>query len=184
MSTASPQTSSWWMDRIIGDPSISKLLELVAEGGEVSARGVAGSSTTMLVAAIARNAPGPVVMVVPHLDDADEVVEELIDLGVEAASFPALEVMPGEREPSVDLVSARLGLVRSSLESGLPPVVVAPFPALMQGVPPVADLQDRLRMVRRGWQRTKGWHQQSDKVVHRGRSFGCKLSTLCREAVM
>ena len=56
--------SSWWMERITGDPAVSKLLELVAEGGEVSARGVAGSSTTMLVAAISRRAPGPVVMVV------------------------------------------------------------------------------------------------------------------------
>ncbi len=138
------------MDRISGDPSVSKLLELVAEGGEVSARGVAGSSTTMLVAAIARDAPGPVVMVVPHLDDADEVVDELTDLGVVAHSFPALEVMPGEREPAVDLVAARLGLVRACLEGDLPPVVVAPFPALMQGVPSVEDLQDRLRVIREG----------------------------------
>ena len=29
--------SSWWMERITGDPAVSKLLELVAEGGEVSA---------------------------------------------------------------------------------------------------------------------------------------------------
>ena len=142
--------SSWWMERITGDPAVSKLLELVAEGGEVSARGVAGSSTTMLVAAISRRAPGPVVMVVPHLDDADEVVEELADLGVAVAAFPALEVMPGEQDPGIDLVSARLGLVRACLEGELPAVIVAPFPALMQGVPPVSELQDRLRVIREG----------------------------------
>ena len=152
MSVAGPKSREvpWWIERITADPAITTLLGLVAEGGEVSARGVAGSSTTMLVATISRQAPGPVVMVVPHLDDADEVVEELADLGIDAASFPALEVMQGEREPGVDLVSARLGLVRSALEARLPEVIVAPFPALMQGVPPVADLQDRLRVVREG----------------------------------
>lgn len=150
MSTAESRSNPWWLERIVADPALTKLLGLVAEGGEVSARGVAGSSTTMLVAAVARDAPGPVVFVVPHLDDADEVVEELVELGIDAAAFPALEVMPGEREPGIDLVSSRLGLVRSTVEGTLPSVVVAPFPALMQGVPPVADLEDRLRVIREG----------------------------------
>ena len=74
MNLAKPESNPWWLERIVADPAIARLLDLVAEGGEVSARGVAGSSTTMLVAAVARDAPGPVVFVVPHLDDADEVV--------------------------------------------------------------------------------------------------------------
>ena len=37
MSAAAPRTSSWWMDRITADPSVSKLLELVAEGETLEA---------------------------------------------------------------------------------------------------------------------------------------------------
>lgn len=140
----------WWIDRLAADGSVRRLLELVAEGGEVSARGVAGSSTSILAGLVARSAPGPVVLVVPHLDDADEAVEELVDLGFEALPFPALEVMPGERDPAIDIVSARLGLVRRALVDSLPDVVVAPFPAVMQGIPPVEDLEDRLRVIREG----------------------------------
>ncbi len=140
----------WWLDRMVTDPAVARLLELVAEGGEVSARGVAGSSTSVLVAAMAARAPGPVVFVVPHLDDADDAIDELADLGIHAAPFPALEVMPGEREPAVDLVSARLGLVRRLLDGVAPKVIVAPFPALMQGVPEIDDLADRIRTIREG----------------------------------
>jgi transcription-repair coupling factor (superfamily II helicase) len=140
----------WWLGRMRIDPAVRRLLELLAEGGEVSARGVAGSSTSVLVAAIASRVPGIVLYVVPHLDDADDVLAELSDLGVEAASFPALEVMPGEREPAVDLVSARLGLVRRLIDGVAPKVIVAPFPALMQGVPAIEDLADRIRTIREG----------------------------------
>ncbi len=140
----------WWLQRMASDPAVSRLLDLVAEGGDVSARGVAGSSTSVLVAAIVSRAPGIVVHVVPHLDDADDVIDELADLGVDAAPFPALEVMPGEREPAVDLVSARLGLVRRLMDGVAPKVIVAPFPALMQGVPAIEDLADRIRTIREG----------------------------------
>ena len=142
--------SGWWSDRLGQDPAVRRLLDLVAEGGEVSARGAAGSSTSVLAAAIAGRAPGPVLLVVPHLDDAEETVEELRDLGVDAVGFPALEVMPGEREPAVELVAARLGMVRRAIEARLPALVVAPFPALMQGVPEAGDLADRLRVIREG----------------------------------
>jgi transcription-repair coupling factor (superfamily II helicase) len=149
-SSRADPVAPWWLQRMSGDRAVSRLLDLVAEGGDVSARGVAGSSTSVLVAAIASRAPGLVLHVVPHLDDADDVIDELADLGVDAAPFPALEVMPGEREPAVDLVSARLGLVRRLMDGVAPKVIVAPFPALMQGVPAIEDLADRIRTIREG----------------------------------
>lgn len=160
-------TSSWWLDRLAAEPSVVSLTELVALGGDVSARGAAGSSTILIAGLLARNAPGPILLVVPHLDDADEAVEELTDLGIEAASFPALEVMPGESNPSLDLIAARLGLLRRSIDGELPAVIVAPFPGLMQGVPLAGDLDERLRVVREGgtldltefaaWLTNAGW---------------------------
>ncbi|MCP4797430.1 MAG: transcription-repair coupling factor [Phycisphaeraceae bacterium] len=144
------QAAAWWFDRMAAASSLSALGDLIGLGGDVSARGAAGSSTTLLAGVVARSAPGPVLLVVPHLDDADEAVDELLDLGLDAAAFPALEVMPGESDASLDLVGARLGLLRRVIEEEPPGIIVAPFPGLMQGVPAAVDLPDRLRVIRAG----------------------------------
>lgn len=110
----------WWFDRLTRDPRVERLATLVAEGGDVSARGSAGSSTTALAATLTSHAPGPVLLVVPHLDDIDDALDELEGYGIDVAPFPALEVMPGERNPAVDLVAARLSIVRRAIEGALP----------------------------------------------------------------
>lgn len=140
----------WWFDRIAGDPAVRRLADLVSEGGDVSARGSAGSSTTAIAAALVARSPGPLIVVVPHLDDIDDTMDELEGLGFDVAPFPALEVMPGEKNPAVDLVAARLSIVRRAIEGVLPQVIVAPFPSLMQGIPAEDTLSDRLRIVREG----------------------------------
>ena len=116
-------------------------------------------------------------MVVPHIDEADEVVAELGDLGIDAEAFPALEVMPGETNASVDLVAARLDLVRRLLGGQAPAVIVAPFPALMQGVPAARRMEELQRLIRPGdvidvenllnWLAEAGW-ERVDAVENPG----------------
>ena len=86
----------WWLEAFSSDPGVVRLGEELERGGLVSVRGAAGSSTTMLVAAVHSmlKDAGPILLVVPHIDEADEAVDELDDLGIDAALFPALEVMP------------------------------------------------------------------------------------------
>ena len=74
-------------------------------------------------------------LVVAHLDEADDAVEELRSLGVDAVPFPAIEVLPGETSPSADLTVARLAVVRALAAGAAPRVIVAPIAALMQSVP-------------------------------------------------
>ena len=112
--------SSWWLDRLSVAPSVVSLTELVALGGDVSARGASGSSTVLIAGLLARNAPGPILLVVPHLDDADEAVDELTEFGIDAASFPALEVMPGESDASLDLVGHDSGCFAASSRRNRP----------------------------------------------------------------
>ena len=81
------------------------------------------------------HAGGCVLLVVAHLDEADDAIEELRGLGVEALPFPAIEVLPGETSPSADLTVARLAVVRRLAEGSPPRVIVAPIAALMQSVP-------------------------------------------------
>ena len=159
----------WWLEAFSSDPGVVRLGEELERGGLVSVRGAAGSSTTMLVAAVHSmlKDAGPILLVVPHIDEADEAVDELDDLGIDAALFPALEVMPGESNPSVDLVAARLSLVRQLQRSEVPKVILAPFPALMQGVPAPSRLDQLQRVIRPGdalvpdellaWLTESGW---------------------------
>jgi len=117
-------------------PATATVASAVARGGPVSVRGVAGSSASMVAGALAARANSPVVLVVAHLDDADEAVDELRSGGREAERFPALELLPGESSVSLELFAERLGVVRSLL-AGFdgPRVLVCPVQALMQGVP-------------------------------------------------
>ena len=103
------------------------------------------------LSAVARAGPRlPVLEVVAHLDEADDTVEELRALGVEAELFPALEVLPGETQPSAELVAARLGVVRRLVEGDAPAAIVAPIAALMQSVPEPARLGQLSRVLREG----------------------------------
>ncbi len=139
-----------WLDRFAADPAIRRLCEWAGEGLSASLRGAAGSSTT-LVAAVLRHAVGrPMLLVTAHLDEADEAVDELADLGIAARLFPALEVLPGESGVSLELLGDRLTLLRDLAAGRCPDFVVAPIAALMQGVPRPPRLAEMLRTIREG----------------------------------
>ncbi|MFM7052463.1 MAG: hypothetical protein ACKOYN_10075 [Planctomycetota bacterium] len=89
-------------------------------------------------------------LVVAHLDEADDAVEELRALGVEAELFPAIEVLPGESSPSAELTVARLGVMRRLAEGRAPAAIVAPIAALMQAVPEPARLSALVRTIATG----------------------------------
>ncbi|MCH2162519.1 MAG: DEAD/DEAH box helicase, partial [Phycisphaerales bacterium] len=171
--------AAWWLAALSSDPAVRQLAGEIEAGGEVSVRGAAGSSTSILVGALAgmSTSPGPYLLVVPHIDEADEAVEELRNLGIEADAFPALEVMPGETNPSIDLVAARLERVRDLLGGASTTVIVAPFPALMQGVPGADRIDELQRLIRPGevinvddlltWLAEAGW-ERVDAVENPG----------------
>ena len=66
-----------WLQRIADDGAVRRLTRLIEQGGGVSARGAVGSSTLLVVAALQRLLNRPVVLVVAHLDEADEAPGEV-----------------------------------------------------------------------------------------------------------
>jgi transcription-repair coupling factor (superfamily II helicase) len=165
------------LDTMGGDPILAPMFDRLEAGGASSARGAAGSSTVLLAATIARRLERPVLLALAHIDDADEAVDELRGFGLEASGFPALEVLPGETAVSMELLSARLSLVRSILEGRGPAVLVAPISALMQGVPTAKRLETILRRLRPGDQLdvgafsewlTNGGYERAETVEHPG----------------
>ncbi len=153
------------LDLIAASPAVRALAAALGAGGHAVATGAAGSSTAFVAAAVARLTNRPVLLVVAHIDDADEALDELTGAGVAALRLPALEVLPGETNVSPDLFAERLAIVRHVLlqqgvrgqESGVsgpsptpPHVLIAPIQALMQSVPRADRLEALARTIRRG----------------------------------
>ncbi len=140
-----------WLDSLTGDRRVAELAEAAAATGSVVAEGVWGSSAHLLAGAIARRCGRTVLLVVAHLDEADEAAADLGLFGdLSAAVLPALEVMPGETNVSLDLLAERLGLVTRLRSGDRPNILVAPVQALMQSVPDRQAMAGLVMELRRG----------------------------------
>ncbi|MBL0926430.1 MAG: transcription-repair coupling factor [Phycisphaerales bacterium] len=142
------RTDQTHLDLVASHESVRMLARALAEGKRVGAFGSAGSSAALVAGAVARLAARPVLVVTAHLDDADEAVDELSALGVDAARLPALELLPGESAVSLELFAERLAVVRRVLTDGPPAVLLCPIQSLMQAVPAPGRL-DALSLVLR-----------------------------------
>ncbi|MBX3322632.1 MAG: transcription-repair coupling factor [Phycisphaeraceae bacterium] len=135
-------------------PKVSNLAGQVRAGRRCVATGVAGSSTTFLAASLALSLGVPVLLVTAHLDDADEVLDELADdpNSCPVLKLPAMEVLAGEESVHADLLAERLLAVRtaSAILPDKPCVLVASIQALMQSVPTEGAMESLVRTIRVG----------------------------------
>ncbi len=133
--------------------------------------GAWGSSAAAAVAALAAETPHPLLVVVPHLTDVTPWAEDLAGFaGVRPTVFPAFETWPvveraGKIAPET---GARLRVLQdlASRERERPevlnppvahapgsprsPIILAPIAAIVQPVPPPADLTARGRRIAAG----------------------------------
>ncbi|MAE60346.1 MAG: transcription-repair coupling factor, partial [Planctomycetaceae bacterium] len=125
-----------WLKTLTDSPAIDGLIAALAPAIRVVAEGSWGSSAALTAGSIATRTNRPVLLVVAHLDDADESQEDLrLFEGLSVSALPALEVMPGESNISLELLADRLGLAAQLMRGDQPNVVIAPVQALMQSVP-------------------------------------------------
>ncbi len=111
---------------------IPALDELAEARGSVTCGPACGSTSPCIAGVLARHCS--VLLVTPHIDDADEAVAMLRDLGVSCGRFPAMESLAGDRFMA-DLAAERLALLEGLDRGDHPTVVVAPIAAVMQSVP-------------------------------------------------
>ncbi len=156
-----------WLAEIVESAHARALAERLVRPGDdraVVADGSRGSSTALLAGALAVRTGRPVLLVVAHLDEADDAAEDLALFSaagykLTAQRFGALEVLPGETSVSLELLAERLGVVEllgdpdrgADAPHPFPEVVVAPIQALMQSVPrPQAAAEFTLAIERGG----------------------------------
>lgn len=157
------------LEPIAASGAMRALLGAVGGGGRVHARGAVGSSASVCAGLIAQRAERPVVLVVAHLDEADDTTDELnAQFGERTAlRFPALETLPGESALSVELFAERAAVVQRLAGEGLGAgrVLVAPIQALMQAAPSMERLERLTLSLRPGDQRSPGdiarWLEQA-----------------------
>jgi len=134
-----------WLHQIINATSIQSVIDQLAKQPRATVGGISGSSTALAAGALAVRTGQPVLLVVAHLDDADNALDDLelfglAGLALRLERFGALEVLPGESGINLELLAQRLGVVASLTGQGPeakqpPSILVAPIQALMQAVP-------------------------------------------------
>ncbi len=134
---------------VAAHPGVIAFGQALAAGRRVVATGAVGSSPALVAAAVARSHARIVVLVVAHLDDADEIASELEGI-VPVERFPALETLPGESAVATEQLAERLRLARLAPTLAGPCVLVCPMPALMQAVPSIAAIEASTRTIKKG----------------------------------
>ncbi len=142
-----------WLPEMIGSAHVAALGEALRASNRVCAHGSRGSSVTLTAGALAVKLGRPIVLVVAHLDEADDALDDLAlfaeaGLALSACRFGALEVLPGETNESLELLAERLAVVGRLVEGKTPNLIVAPIQALMQAVPEPGALGAFSRMIR------------------------------------
>ncbi|WP_437227351.1 transcription-repair coupling factor [Planctomicrobium sp. SH661] len=134
-----------------GVQSYQKVMASLRRGASGTIDGAWGSSCALVAAAVAEDAPGPLLVVLPRISDVEDFSADLASLLKEPpVVFPAWETLPKERSVKDAIFGARLRAL-DLIESKTPPkVIVTPFPALLQPVPARADRQAGKRTLRVG----------------------------------
>jgi transcription-repair coupling factor (superfamily II helicase) len=139
--------------RLVAAPELRNLARTLETSRAITASGLWGSSVAAVVAALrAELTDRPVLLVCGHLDEADDLADDIeLFTGTRPETVPALELGGGLGQVSEEQASNRMRLIsRLAGESAKPGVIVAPIQALMQSVPSRDQLQYLVRTIHTG----------------------------------
>jgi len=136
---------------IRGVQSYQQVVAALQRGASGTIDGAWGSACALVAAALTRETAGPLLVVLPRINGVDDFAADLAALlETPPVVFPAWETLPREVTSKDAIFGTRLRVLEQ-IESTTPPrVIVAPFPALLQPVPPRSDRQAGKRMLRVG----------------------------------
>ncbi len=132
-------------------PSYQRVIESLRRGSSGTIDGAWGSSCALVAAAVAQDAPGTLLIVLPRISEVDDFAGDLASMLPETpVIFPAWETLPKDQSVKDAVFGARLRVLEQ-LESPTPPkVIITPFPALLQPVPSAAHRQAGTRTLKVG----------------------------------
>src|SRR4051794_21635270 len=138
--------------RLVAARPLKALARSLAATRAATASGLWGSSVAAVVAAVEKELNRPIVLVCGHLDEADDLADDLeLFIGRRPDVMPALELSGSLGRLSEEQVADRLQLI-SRYASGISKhdILVAPIQSLMQSVPSRQQLDLLIRTLKPG----------------------------------
>jgi transcription-repair coupling factor (superfamily II helicase) len=137
--------------RLEAQRGFAEVIASLQAGHAATLGGVWGSSCALVAASLARHAPGPLVVVWPHMDDIDDFCDELaLFSAVAPERFPAWEREAREAVVYDEIYGQRLRLLKLLGEAQPPRLVATSIQSLLQPVPSRESLARQTRRIRRG----------------------------------
>src|SRR3954469_12564093 len=130
--------------RLVAARSFKELAQTLSKTRAATASGLWGSSVAAVLAGIEAELRHPVVLICGHLDEADDLADDLeLFSGVRPDVLPALELGGTLGRVSEEMVSNRLRLITKYAETRDDDsrLLVAPIQSLMQSIPAKDDLR-------------------------------------------
>ena len=145
-------TTGTAVGRLLAARPLRDLARQLSQSPAATVSGLWGSSVAAVVASLRRELNRPVVLVCGHLDEADDLADDLqlFHGGARPEVLPALELAGSLGRMSEEQVSNRLQLVARYANGGQADLLVAPVPALMQAVPSRDALKHVIRTIKAG----------------------------------
>ena len=139
------------VDRLRRVDTFAAVTRAMQAGQSGTIDGAWGSSCALATAAVAKEAPGQVLIVLPRISDVDDFAADLLPfLDPPRVVFPAWESLPKDRSVADPVYGARLRMLQE-LEGPHPPqVIVASLAALLHPVPSRKTLTAGTRTIRVG----------------------------------
>jgi len=115
--------------------------------------GVWGSACALAAAALAQSAPAPLVVVCPHVDDVDDLADDLaLFTRLLPECFPAWERLPNEQAVADEIFGDRVRLLKMFQSDQSPKLVLCSIQSLLQPAPDRDSLGRQTRCLRLGEQ--------------------------------
>ena len=179
--------------RLLAQPGLRDVIAAVEQGRAATVDGAWGSSSALMVSALAQSRAGCLVVVLPRERELDEVVADITSFGIgldeggrvaKPVVLPSWPSLPSELSITDPILGSRLRVVRAFESEAPPRVVVTTIAALIQPVPSKAertvasrslkvgdevDLDDLTRwLTARGFERVTAIELPGEFTIHGG----------------
>ena len=149
---ATTPTTGTAVGRLLAARPLRDLAQQLSHAPAATVSGLWGSSVAAVCASIRRELNRPVVVICGHLDESDDLADDLqlFHGGERPEVLPSLELAGSLGRMSEEQVSNRLQLVARYAAGGQGDLLVAPIQSLMQAVPSRDTLKHVIRTVKVG----------------------------------
>jgi hypothetical protein len=120
---ATATTASDRLPELVGrldrQEGFAEVVESLSRGHAATLDGVWGSSCALVAASLATHAPASLVVVCPHVDQVDDLIDDLsLFASLQPERFPAWEPLPSERAIHDEAFGDRVRLLKLLFEQG------------------------------------------------------------------